>query len=542
MAQLNPSQFPNLREDGGLFRELDVLERLRIGLPSGYDIFHEVTWHNVHEGIDRHGEIDIVVLSPTGSMLLMEVKAGQVVLRAGELFKIYGQQEHDVLRQYRVQYAGMVTRLKQAELHPYLVNCLVLPDYNLPLGQVVSIPRERIITADEYDQLSTHVKNLLNVDNGSTDREAIRGFLCNEFKVVPSITTLRDQLHGATQRLSDGMAVWVPRITHSSGVLRIQATAGSGKTQLALTLLEGAIAAKESALYVCYNRPLADMITSIAPTRSTVASYHELAVDHYRSQHQEPNFGDPEVFKQIDEAYQQDSNQFVPKYDLLIIDEAQDFDPQWVASLLCLLKPTGRLYLMEDEAQRLYEREAFDLPDAVTLTCNDNHRSPRAICQVINALALVQPAIISQSPYQGNLPEFRSYTSDRILLEQTEQAVLSLMAQGFELSDIVILTGHGRNKSKLLNAEHIGRFTTRRFTGAYSREGNPVWSKGDLTIESIYRFKGQSAPAIILSEVDFTELTEQERRKLFVGMTRAQLNLQVIMSPQAEKCFVKLLG
>lgn len=218
MAQLNPSQFHNLREDGGLFRELDVLERLRIGLPAGYDVFHEVTWHNVHEGIDRHGEIDIVVLSPTGNMLLMEVKAGQVVLRSGELFKIYGQQERDVLRQYRLQYAGMVARLKQAELHPYLVNCLVLPDYNLPLGQVVSIPRERIITADEYDQLSTHVQSLLNVDNGSTDREAIRSFLCNQFKVVPSITTLRDQLHGATQRLSDGMAVWVPRITHSSGV------------------------------------------------------------------------------------------------------------------------------------------------------------------------------------------------------------------------------------------------------------------------------------------------------------------------------------
>lgn len=67
------------------------------------------------------------------------------------------------------------------------------------------------------------------------------------------------------------------------------------------------------------------MITIIAPTRSTVASYHELAVDHYRSHNQEPNFGDPEVFKRIDEAYQQDSNQFVPKYDLLIIDEAQDF-------------------------------------------------------------------------------------------------------------------------------------------------------------------------------------------------------------------------
>jgi superfamily I DNA and RNA helicase len=120
--------------------------------------------------------------------------------------------------------------------------------------------------------------------------------------------------------------------------------------------------------------------------------------------------------------------------------------------------------------------------------------------------------------------------------------VNSLLEQGFALDDIVILTEHGRRKSKLLNAECIGRFTIRKFTGAYSREGNPVWSSGKLLVESLYRFKGQSAPAIILSEVDFTELSDQERRKLFVGMTRAQLNLQVVLSTHAEAFFKSALG
>ncbi len=68
MATLNPSQLPSLREDGGLFRELDVLERLRLGLPDGFEIFHEVTWHTIHEGSDKHGEIDIVVLSPSDNV------------------------------------------------------------------------------------------------------------------------------------------------------------------------------------------------------------------------------------------------------------------------------------------------------------------------------------------------------------------------------------------------------------------------------------------------------------------------------------------
>lgn len=542
MASLSPSQVPNLREDGGLFRELDVLERLRLGLPDGYEIFHEVNWHSVHDGVDRHGEVDIVVLSPSGNVLLMEVKAGMVLLREGGIFKRYGTQEKDVLRQCRVQYAGMVARLKQAGLHPYLVNCLVLPDYQVPVGQVVSIPRERIIAAGEYDQLATRIQTLLATGCGTANVEDVRRFLCNEFQISPTIAILRDQLHGATRRLSDGLAVWVPRISHPSGVVRIQATAGSGKTQLALRLLEDAAAAKESALYACYNRPLADAIAGIAPTRATVACFHELAVEHYRRHHGEPDFGTADVFQKVVDAYHQDSAGFAAKYDLLVIDEGQDFDPLWVTSLLRLLKPSGRLYLMGDEAQRLYERDEFDLPDAVTLTCNDNHRSPRAVCQVINALELVAPAILSKSPYQSEFPEFRHYDSETALAEQTERAVLSLLEQGFALSDIVILTGHGRSKSKLLNAERIGRFTIRRFTGAYTRDGDQLWSDGELMVESIYRFKGQSAPAVILSEVDFAELTAQERRKLFVGMTRAQLNLQIVLSRQAEACFASALG
>lgn len=97
----------------------------------------------------------------------MEVKAGQVLLREGGIFKHYGSQEKDVLRQCRIQYSGMVARLKQAGLHPNLVNCLVLRDYHVPAGEVVSIPRERIITTDEYDQLGARVRALLATVNFS---------------------------------------------------------------------------------------------------------------------------------------------------------------------------------------------------------------------------------------------------------------------------------------------------------------------------------------------------------------------------------------
>jgi hypothetical protein len=47
---------------------------------------------------------------------------------------------------------------------------------------------------------------------------------------------------------------------------------------------------------------------------------------------------------------------------------------------------------------------------------------------------------------------------------------------------------------------------------------------------------------VIVNEIDFAELTAQECRKLFVGITRAQLNLQIVLSAQDEACFASLLA
>jgi hypothetical protein len=61
------------------------------------------------------------------------------------------------------------------------------------------------------------------------------------------------------------------------------------------------------------------------------------------------------------------------------IDEGQDFDATWILCLNMLLRPGGKLYLMEDDDQRLYDRPAFDIAEAVAVTCHDNYRSPASL-------------------------------------------------------------------------------------------------------------------------------------------------------------------
>ena len=535
MATLSPHLLPPLRTDAGRYRELDVLERLRDHLPDGFEVFHSVALHTVHNGHDRYGEIDIVVLAPNGNLLLMEVKAGAVVLREGGIYKLYGSGERDVARQALVQRAAMQNRLQQAGIHPELVSCLVLPDYTLGDGQVTAIPRERIIDAVGYDRMVTTVRDWLAPTHRLVDREALRRLLLNQFQVMPALDVLRDQLQGTVRQLSDGLATWVPRVETASGIVRVQATAGSGKTQLALQLLEDARAAGRQALYVCYNRSLADHVRRLAPPSCEVVNYHELCVEHYRRRHGEPEFS-PSGFERMTQAYLDDCDGLEARFDLLVIDEAQDFSAEWVACLCGQLREGGRLYVLEDEAQRVYDKDGFELGEAVTIRCSDNFRTPRILCKLINALDLVRPAVRIMNPYDGEVPGIRTYASNDKLLAATEAAVEALLERGFAPADIAIVCGRGRGSSQLLNRATIGGHRTRRFTGEYDRNGEQRWSDGELLIESVYRYKGQSAPAVVVTEFDFDTLDDKTRRMLFVALTRAQMAVELVLSPAAERC------
>ena len=49
-----------------------------------------------------------------------------------------------------------------------------------------------------------------------------------------------------------------------------------------------------------------------------------------------------------------------------MLDELQDFMPEWAELAVQRMKPDGRLYLLEDPEQQLYEdRQPFDVADEV---------------------------------------------------------------------------------------------------------------------------------------------------------------------------------
>jgi len=79
-------------------------------------------------------------------------------------------------------------------------------------------------------------------------------------------------------------------------------------------------------------------------------------------------------------------------------------------------------------------------------------------------------------------------------------------------------------------AERIGPFTVKRFTGEYDLFGNQLSTAGQLLFESIFRFKGQQAPAVIVTDIDADDgRIEIWQRRLLCAATRATVRLELIM-------------
>ena len=539
MATIHPP-LPDIKlMTAGAYREREILQQLQQGLPDSFDAYHSVQWSSLHDDTQRFGEIDIVVLSPQGHLVLLEVKAGDVSIDEHGITKQYSSDPSNpknINHQIHAQINATRQALHNNQLHDVrFAHLLVLPDQKITHGSI-AYPRERIVDVTQQDQLCQHIINSVPTnDLSSQTRERVTLFLENRFELTPDPSVHISQIQSTNARLSEGLATWVPRISHPNHNYVIQGTAGSGKTQLAITLLRQAATQKQRSAYLCFNRPLADHIRQIAPTHADVASFHQLCVEHWRTTQGEIDFSDKQIFAKVTDNYIAEAPNFKSDLDLIIIDESQDFETEWIQAITNRLKTDGKLYVMGDSDQLLYDRPLFELDDAVSVTCNDNFRSPQKIVDIINLLQLAATPIKARSGYAGDHPEFRHYTPTPSGTESAiVQCVNDLLAQGHTLDQIALISFHGKEKSHLLAKDTIGKWTLRKATGRFDKNETAEWTKGQIFAETVSRFKGQSAPVVVLCEVDFEELRERELRKLFVGFTRAQYKVVCLMSERAE--------
>lgn len=521
----------------GIQAEYDVLSALELGLPPGFDVFHNIDWSTMHDGEQDYGELDAAVLSPAGDLALLEVKSGSVEVADGKLVKLYGSQGNAHIRnvglQARRQHSAILSRLTEAGLAgTRLAHFLVLTDHMVQ-SDIVAYPRDRIIDSVDMPNLCTRVQRAFSsLATKPVSRDAVFSFLANQYRLLIDVDAQDKTAQRATRQLSDGLATWVPRIESDHGFYLIEATAGSGKTQLALQLLSDACLRNQRATYICYNRSLADHMIRMLPAAVRVSTFHEWCADFSRARGIVPDFKAPGVFDQIAQHLLDHAQDQAQDLDMLVVDEYQDLQGDWVLALMQRLVPQGRAYVLGDSDQRVGGYEAFDLGGCVRVTSMDNYRSPRQVVKVINELRLTHRPVESRSTVQGDFPGFHSYSEDG--RPEIDRVVRSLLKSGYAPNQIALVSFAGKEKSQLLRMSSVADLPLRKPTGQYDTASNALWTDGVLLADTVGRFKGQSAPVVVLTDIDFEVIDERVLHKLFVGFTRARLRLECVMSDRAQ--------
>ncbi len=536
MAHVHPAGWRALSVTGAALREIETLTLLSAVLPDDYAVFHGVHWTNIDKGFSAYGEIDFIVVAPSGRLLLIEQKSGFLTETDDGLAKKYPGMDKPKL--IRTQLMRTVTALMQRfgkEGSPLSIDYLLYcPDYQVKRMEIAGLDATRIIDARNKDKLPALLQQILPLDAITPQRERVLHFLGDILQLVPDPSAMIGQASALVTRLSGGLALWARQLAFTPFRLRVTGTAGSGKTQLALTEFATALAEGKKPLYVSYNRPLADHVQNLLPTGGggKVASFHQLCDQFAREQGTVPDYRDPTVWQTLEAQL---ATADVPpswQFDVLIVDEGQDFSERWRDALLRLVKPEGRVLWLEDPMQNLYGRDPVPLPGWVSLRSDANYRSPRQIIDLLARLAPTDQRIEAASPFAGADIDVLTYPAgdEAQLFAQTRQAITRCLGAGFMRHDMALISFRGREQSALLNLDALGTHSLKSFDGSYDLFGNPVFRSGELLTESVYRFKGQSAPAIIFTEIDFEMLDEKSFRKLFVGMTRARLKLVLVMS------------
>ncbi|NIE64473.1 nuclease-related domain-containing protein [Burkholderia sp. Ax-1719] len=281
MARILPDGWKALRTAGGAARELETLEQLETGLPDDYTVYHSVHWTRLAKGLSVFGDLDFVVVSPSGRIMAIGQKAGCLEEITERLAKTYSGKPKSVTQQISRSVSALRDGLSDAftPRNYGVEELLYCPDYTVINRDIAGVHPAHIVDATRGKWLADIVQQILPADEPPLPcHDGIHQFLTGELSLMPDVGAMIGAASKLMTQVSSGLATWARNIHFEAFRLRVNGTAGLGKPQLAIGVLHGAVAAGKRALYVCLNRQLVDYVGSIAPEFASVMSVRAAGV------------------------------------------------------------------------------------------------------------------------------------------------------------------------------------------------------------------------------------------------------------------------
>ena len=537
MAKIYPSDLPGPDTPDFKSAELDTLRKLQAELPKDYSVFHSVHWSRAYEKYTVYGEIDFIVMNDTGKVLVIEQKNGMLEETPDGLVKSYGLTKKSVEDQIQRNIGNI--RDKFNKQHPrgeklhidYLIYC---PDYKVININAAGIDRERVVDGNSKAGLCDCIKRLLDVETDASPGliDELRGFFLSSLRIVPDVSSYKSSQEKVYRRLLSGLSDVIDNLEFEPFRLRVTGTAGSGKTQVTMAFCDRMLERGKKPLLLCFNRALADKLKEVVSNGVTVNTYLGFCLQMAGMTNippDSPKFKEEGFWNKVQEKVVEVASADEPKFDSLIVDEGQDFHSEWHEIISLFLTDDATQLWLEDPLQDLRGTDTVSLPGFVTYNETSNFRTPETIA------GFIKKSLGQEFRQRNTLPglgvELYEYSGKNQLEGKLAHRINELVKAGFKLNDIAIISCRGMDSATLRETDRLGSHFIRRFTGNYDEHNkNQIYTKGELIFDTIFRYKGQQAPVIILTDLDESlALNERSRKILYCAMTRATVLLELMV-------------
>ncbi len=504
-------------------------------LPDDWIVLHHVSWQSQRGGRQGDGEADFVILHPKRGLLVLEVKGGGIEIhdgrwstidRRGDRHKIKNPFEqatdskHALIGWLTERGLAKRVRIGHAVAFPHMAT---LPNVGPAGSAAISFTKPDLndIVAT-IDRCFVHWN--LEAKLAVNDVTTLIGLLAPTVSVGPNLAGKAAEAEQDLLLFTADQVEAFAGLRASRGGL-ILGGAGTGKTVLAIARAQTLAKDGFRTLLVCYNELLgADLARRTAAPPSLVAgTFHSICLAEAAKARlplpvqKNAAWWEHRAAELLIEACASTQTSF----DAVVVDEAQDFSPLWLDALRCLTATDKDAPFFEfaDPRQDIWDRDwRRDLGHPFVYELTRNMRNTRPIAERVAA------TIATTCKDRGVTgPQPIWHTTNGLPRESDViAAVEPLFDEGLTPANVIVLCEDAGLANRLRE----------RSIGAYSFGR---WGSRGVPVESISRFKGLDAGAVVLVLAENKGPANQAQA--YVGMSRAR-SLLVVVGSEATRAAV----
>lgn len=518
MAVILPESFDlsQLKNDS----EKEVVRALRDQLSENWFIIPSLQMTSSKKDY----ELDVILIHQDYGIMDVEVKGHRVRVEQGVWYSGSQKLDPQPFVQARSNAHALKDRLKAKypDLFKYLHvhYAVALPNSRVIEGELPpDVGPEQLWLADTLlDVFDTMQEAFFRTSGNIFGRDAVVATIKH---LLPDVDFDFDEEAAekrARARLDEICAAQVRCMESLDNNRRVVVTgkAGTGKTRLASAWVRRALAREERVLFVCFNEPLAEQIGENFPDQDDLIVGPFLQVARTLPGMPfiaEPADADPEALKhfwnvEVIGHLHSHWHKIEAEFDTIVIDEAQDFSPAWIAQLESLLHRDGprRIMMVADADQDIFNR-GFILPNSedgwVVGELSNNCRNTQQIAKLLRR-------ILNGAAAPERIPDSSGVTFVEVPTSETEVAQAVAQTLGTVGSkDVAIIVQSQRWRDLLRDSLNLGSWETRH-------ERTPC--------ETVRRLKGTEFSSVVIVDPDGT----MDQQALYIGVSRAVNQLSVL--------------